>query len=140
MTPALRKLHCSLPKSEVISFHYCAVNFQRKILAGFITMLSIYRGKFCPVLSSKQTRMFKLLVQWIIFFDVIMFLLHLKIFWISILSLEPWLGNPFAGEIRFSWHTSIASNGIYQNYKRQHTEHFNTVLNCSYFSYETNQM
>ena len=68
MTPALRKLHCSLPKSEVIYFHYCAVNFQRKILAGFITMLSIYRGKFCPVLSSKQTRMFKLLVQWIIFF------------------------------------------------------------------------
>lgn len=63
-----------------------------------------------------------------------MFLLHFRTFSINILSLTPWLGNPFAVEIRFLWHDSIASNGIYQNYKCQHIEYFNTVLNCPYLN------
>lgn len=90
--------------------------------------------KFSVVVSSKETSMFKSLLQWITLFGVTMFLLHLRTFSINTLSLRPWLGNLFAVKIRFLWHKSIASNGIYQNYKCQHIEYFNTVLNCSYLN------
>lgn len=119
MTPAFRKLHCSSLVSEVTLL---------------LLLCQLKKENFWLVMSSKQTSMFKWLVQWITLFDVIMFLLHLRTFSINTLSLRPWLGNPFAVEIRFLWHNSIASNGDYQNYKCQHIEYFNTVFNCSYLN------
>ena len=38
------------------------------------------------------------------------------------------VSNPFSVEINFFQHDSIASNGIYQNYKCQYIEYFNTVV------------
>lgn len=93
--------------------------------------------------SLKQTIIFKSMAQWSHFLMLQYFLLHLRTLSINILNLRSWPGNHLALEVRFLWHNSIASNGIYQNYKLHSTltSSMRTQLFVSkYFSYETNQM
>ena len=57
--------------------------------------------KVTPALVSSRLLLFPpLLSCFFFFFLTLKFLLHLKQFSINILSLGPWLGNPFAVEVR----------------------------------------